>query len=65
MASRTFRMLKILPGFLLGVASVFDLGATLNIYNDTPVEITDYKAIQSDWEATGDDLRHALTKYGE
>lgn len=66
MASKTFRLFKLLPCFLLGVASVLDLGSTIHIYNeDKSSEIADYKALESDWEVTGADLYQALTLYGE
>lgn len=64
MATKTFRLFKMLPGFLLGVAAVIDLGATMDIYNTdkTPAE-ADYKAIASDWQMTGVDLQKAFEEY--
>lgn len=64
MATKTFRLFKMLPGFLLGVATVMDLGATIDIYNTdkTPAE-ADYKAIASDWQMTGVDLKNAFEEY--
>ncbi len=66
MASKTFRLFKVLPCFLLGVASVLDLGSTIHIYNeDKSAEIADCKSLESDWEVTGADLYGALDLYGE
>ena len=64
MATKTFRLFKMLPGFLLGVAAVIDLGATMDIYNTdkTPAE-ADYKAIASDWQMTGVDLQKPFEEY--
>lgn len=64
MANRTFRLFKVLPGFLLGMATILDLGATIDIYNaDKTPEEADFKAISSDWHATGDDLYESLREY--
>jgi len=52
------------PSFLGGMASVLDLGATLVQYNEslTTVE-ADMRAIQSDWEVTGNDLIYATSEW--
>lgn len=54
------------PSFIGGMASVLDLGATLVQYNQslTAAE-ADTKAMQSDWETTGKDLRAAMNKWRE
>ncbi len=51
-------------GFLYGVASVLDLRATLNYYNEfeTPEE-ADAMAIYSDWLAVGGDLQFAFNQF--
>lgn len=47
-----------LPSFMEGVARVVDFGSTLNQYNDSPTEEqADLRALQSDWEAIGNDMR--------
>lgn len=66
MASKTFRLFKVLPGFLLGAASVLDMGATIDIYNtDSTPEEADYKALASDWNETGKDLNRGLIEFKE
>ncbi len=52
------------PSFIEGVASVVDLGATLQKYNtsDTDNE-ADSEALKNDWSAIGDDLRFSIKKY--
>ncbi len=64
MASKTFRLFKALPGFLLSIASVLDLGATHYNYprNKSP-ELADYNALSSDWEKTGEDLAKGIEVY--
>jgi len=53
------------PNFLLGMASVLDLGATLTVYNESESpEEADFKAIYSDWATTGEDISSALNKWG-
>ena len=64
--SKTFRLFTVIPSLLVGAASVLDMGATLNIYNmDKTIEQADSKAIASDWQMVGEDLRVALNQYGE
>lgn len=52
------------PSFLRGMASVFDIGATLTVYNvsDTPEE-ADSEAIFSDWATVGNDIYYALEEW--
>lgn len=47
-------------GFITGVGSIIDFGATLSEFNYslTP-EMADRIAIRSDWEAVGDSIRKA------
>lgn len=53
-------------GFLRGFASVMDLGGTLYTYNTSPSEaIADRRALTSDWQTVGNDLRKAMAGYGE
>ncbi len=53
-------------GFLQGVASVFDMGATLNTYNESSTaEEADRNALAHDWRVVGNDLRNAMSvEYG-
>ncbi|EKU72125.1 hypothetical protein [Selenomonas sp. F0473] len=54
-------------GFLKGMASVFDMGSTLNTYNEssTPEE-ADRNALAHDWRVVGNDLRNAMSvEYGQ
>jgi len=57
MTSYLFNM----PGFLLGVASVIDIGGTLHKYNESisPNE-ADTMALSSDVIAIGKDMREAI-----
>lgn len=52
-------------GFLGGMASVLDLGATFVSYNlsETPTE-ADRQAILHDWAVVGADIREAMAAYG-
>ncbi|MGE5596082.1 MAG: hypothetical protein ACM3S1_08620 [Hyphomicrobiales bacterium] len=52
------------PSFFSGLARIWDWSGAINTYNRdaTPVE-ADYAAIRSDWEAVGDDMRGALSRY--
>lgn len=41
-----------------------DLGATMQIYNDSKTEKeADLKAFKKDWEAVGEDIASAVKKY--
>lgn len=52
------------PGFVTGVARLFDFGGTLNTYNVSPSEeMADTHALQADWRVVGDDMRIALATY--
>lgn len=52
------------PNFTKGMARVLDLGSTINryIYNDDSEEI-DSKAMRSDWEMVGEDIKLAINNY--
>lgn len=65
MTSKTFRLFRMLPCFMLGVASVMDLGATINIYNVDVMAAgkADYEALKDDWEEVGRDLYGAVDTY--
>lgn len=52
------------PSLIEGIGRLFDWGATLNIYNSSDsAQEADYKALRSDWKATGDDIREAIVQY--
>ena len=59
--SKYFGFLFARPSFLEGVARIMDFGDTLQEYNysSDPTE-ADYRAIWSDWQVVGDELRQAL-----
>ena len=53
------------PSFFEGMARIFDLGGTLNVYDFGPGGAeSDAEATLADWQAIGDDLRAALGDCG-
>ncbi len=49
------------PSFLEGMARTLDIGNTMQEYNtSSSPEEADARAIGSDWEAVGSDLRKAM-----
>jgi len=50
------------PSFLAGMSRALDLGGTFDDYNtsDTPRQ-ADERALRSDWNAVGQDLRDAMS----
>lgn len=62
MSSRSIKIRR--SNFIRGMARVLDLGSTINVYisGDYPDEI-DCKAIRSDWEMVGEDMRFAVNKF--
>ncbi len=54
------------PSFFRGMGRAFDLGATRNVYNDSPTpSVADGRAARSDWAAVGKDMRSAIDKFGK
>lgn len=52
------------PSFTRGMAGVLDLGANLQIYNESEViEDSDNIALFNDWKQVGNDLKIATKKY--
>ncbi len=52
------------PSFFEGMARVVDLGATMQIYNDSKSEKeADIKALNNDWRAVGQDIHFAIEHY--
>lgn len=52
------------PSFWEGLARLLDVGGTLNEYNYSDSdEEADVRAILSDWEAVGKDIRAAIKKF--
>ena len=52
------------PSFLEGVARIFDLGNTMNEYNDFATgEEADAIALWSDWTAIGQDISDAMGEF--
>lgn len=52
------------PSFAEGVIRLVDFMGTLTIYNDseTPEE-ADFKALENDWRAVGDDLKDSILNH--
>lgn len=51
------------PSFWEGIARLIDFGGALNVYNSSETEEeADEKAIRSDWEVVGSDMRAALKR---
>jgi len=49
------------PSPVYGVARLFDLGATLDVYNTSQNEaIADAIAMYCDWSAVGEDMKKAI-----
>lgn len=52
------------PSFMRGIAKILDMGSTGKIYNSSESEAeADYKALLSDWNVTGNDMREAMNDY--
>jgi hypothetical protein len=52
------------PSFTEGVARIMDLGATMQVYNNSKTEKeADLKALKKDWEAVGVDIFCAIKSY--
>lgn len=52
------------PSALEGAARIFDLGGTLQVYNEHETgKQADIHAIHRDWKAIGDDIRGSLSQY--
>lgn len=49
------------PSALYGFSRVFDLGAQLDLYNESPTPaVADFLALFNDWWMVGNDLKAAL-----
>ena len=54
------------PSFFEGMARLFDIDSTLNIYNENnSPEEADFEALSSDWESVGDDIAKSIINYYE
>jgi hypothetical protein len=52
--------------FWEGMARVLDVGGTMVVYNESPsIEEADARALSSDWQAVGDDLRNTMNIYAK
>lgn len=52
------------PSFIEGIARCIDIGATLQIYNESKTSReADFIALFNDWLTVGDDIRAAIKKY--
>ena len=48
------------PSFLYAFSRLLDLGALLDVYNESPTpELADWFALRNDWRVVGEDLRAA------
>ncbi len=53
-------------GFLEGIGRVLDLTGTMVGYNGSPTrEEADRRALTSDWQTVGDELRNTMKSYAE
>lgn len=53
-------------GFFEGMGRVLDLGGTMVVYNESPTtEEADNRALNSDWQAVGNDLKNAMNSYAK
>jgi hypothetical protein len=53
-------------GFLEGMARVLDWGSTMVTYNESPTgEEADRRALLSDWQSVGDDIKAAIKLYAK
>jgi len=61
---RTFRLIPDAV-FFEGMGRALDLGATMQSFNNGEEELdTDSRALFSDWQAIGDDLREVIQMHG-
>ena len=52
------------PSFIEGYGRLFDVGGSLNSYNEsTTAEEADLTALRTDWKAIGLDIKKATEKY--
>jgi hypothetical protein len=52
------------PSFVEGISRILDLGNTLQKYNTSENEIeADARALKSDWEVIGNDLKSSIKTY--
>jgi hypothetical protein len=50
---------------LIGTSHTLDIGARLRPTLVYPINLSDEDAIRQDWIAVGNDIRHAMTHYGD
>lgn len=61
--SKTFILFSV-PTFCQGMGRVLDIGATMDEYNSSEdEEAADRKALKSDWETIGEDLKASIANY--
>lgn len=64
----TLKNKQVLSEFFSGFGQVLDIRGTYyehitDKYLNTPSEKLDRDALRSDWQAVGDDIRHAMAEY--
>jgi len=53
-----------MPNFLRGMARAVDIGATMNLYNESPnAKIADARALAADWKQIGDNMREVIDEH--
>jgi hypothetical protein len=63
LCSKTFELINSIPSFNKGVGRIFDFHGDLDkdVYNKSETSLkADYKAINSDWMAVGEDMYGSL-----
>lgn len=61
---REFYKLHSRPSFFEGVARLFDFSGFLNQYDySNSGEEADYRALRSDWQEVGEDIRRAISLF--
>jgi hypothetical protein len=62
--SPTFRLFKREPSVLEGISRILDVGSNSQKYNNSNTENeADSRALKSDWQAVGNDLRSSIKQY--
>lgn len=62
--SPTFRLFRNEPSFIEGLSRLLDLGSRPERYNESETpEGADYDALESDWQAVGNDMKASIKAY--
>lgn len=64
--SKTFILFDSMPSFSKGLSRAIDVGNTIDRYKTSESDDeADRKAIRSDWEAVGGDIKVSINTYGK